>query len=50
MSEIRLPELGEDILDADVLKILVSVGDYVRENDSVLEIETEKATLDVPSE
>ena len=50
MSEIRLPELGEDILDADVLKILVNVGDYVRENDSVLEIETEKATLDVPSE
>ena len=50
MSEIRLPELGEDILDADVLKVLVSVGDYVQENDSVLEIETEKATLDVPSE
>jgi pyruvate dehydrogenase E2 component (dihydrolipoamide acetyltransferase) len=50
MSEIRLPELGEDILDADVLKILVNLGDYVRENDSVLEIETEKATLDVPSE
>ena len=50
MREIRLPELGEDILDADVLKVLVSVGDYVQENDSVLEIETEKATLDVPSE
>jgi len=47
--EFRLPSLGEGIEEADVLKVLVSEGDEIAVDQSVLEIETEKATLDVPS-
>ena len=49
MAEFVLPELGEGIEDADVLKVLVAVGDTVAVDQPLLEIETEKATLDVPS-
>ena len=44
-----LPDLGEDIEEADVLQVLVSVGEVVVLEQPVLEIETEKATLDLPS-
>jgi pyruvate dehydrogenase E2 component (dihydrolipoamide acetyltransferase) len=50
MADFRLPELGEDIEEADVLKVLVSEGDVVEAGQPVLEIETEKATLEVPAE
>lgn len=50
MSEYRLPNLGEDIEEADVLKIMVSEGDRVEVDQPLIEIETEKATLDVPAE
>ena len=48
-TEFRLPSLGEGIEEADVLKVLVSEGDEIAVDQPVLEIETEKATLDVPS-
>jgi pyruvate dehydrogenase E2 component (dihydrolipoamide acetyltransferase) len=48
-TEFRLPELGENIESGDVLKVLVSVGDIVAPNQPVLELETEKATIEVPS-
>jgi pyruvate/2-oxoglutarate dehydrogenase complex dihydrolipoamide acyltransferase (E2) component len=47
--EFRLPSLGEGITDADVLRVLVAVGDEVRADQTVLEIETDKATIDVPA-
>jgi len=47
--EFRLPELGENVEKGDLLKVLVSVGDVVSEDQAVLELETEKATLEVPS-
>lgn len=50
MTEFRLPELGEDIEEADVLKVLVSEGDAVEADQLLIEIETEKATLEVPAE
>lgn len=48
-TEIKLPDLGEGIEGGDVLKILVSEGDTIQEEQSVLEIETDKATIEVPS-
>ena len=48
--EFKLPELGENIEKADVVKVLVSVGDKVEVDQSLLEIETDKATVEVPSE
>lgn len=47
--EFRLPELGENVEKGDLLKVLVSVGDVISEDQPVLELETEKATLEVPS-
>lgn len=49
MQEMQLPELGENITSADVLKVLVKVGDTIKQDDIVLEIETDKATIEVPS-
>lgn len=44
-----LPELGENIVSADILKVLVKVGDVIEKEQSILEIETDKATIEVPS-
>lgn len=44
-----LPELGENITKATVIKVLINVGDEVEEEQSILELETDKATIEVPS-
>jgi pyruvate dehydrogenase E2 component (dihydrolipoamide acetyltransferase) len=48
-TEFRLPELGENIAKGDLVKVLVSVGDVISKDQAVIELETEKATLEVPS-
>ncbi len=48
-SAVLLPDLGEDIEEADVLQIYVRVGDLIAIEQPLIEIETEKATLDLPS-
>lgn len=47
--DIKLPELGENIAQGTVSKILVKVGDNVKKGQNVLELETDKAVLEVPS-
>lgn len=49
-NEIVLPELGEGIDQAKVLAVLVSPGDKVRKDQTIIEVETEKATAEVPSD
>ena len=44
-----LPELGESIESGDVVQVLVTVGDRIAAEQSVLEIETDKAVVEVPS-
>ena len=44
-----LPELGESIESGDVVQVLVAVGDRIAAEQSVLEIETDKAVVEVPS-
>jgi pyruvate dehydrogenase E2 component (dihydrolipoamide acetyltransferase) len=44
-----LPDLGEGITEGEVRKWLVKVGDAVEEHQNVLEIETDKAVVEVPS-
>jgi len=46
---INLPELGEGVDSVDVVAILVSVGDRIEEEQSLIEVETEKASVEVPS-
>ena len=47
--EFTLPDLGENVAEADVLRVLVSEGQHVELDQGLIEIETEKATLEVPS-
>lgn len=48
--EFKLPELGENLLSGIVAKILVSKGEPVKKGQPLLELETDKAVLEVPSE
>lgn len=48
-KEFKLPELGENIESADVLTVLVSEGDNITLEQSIIEIETDKATIEVPT-
>ncbi|MFZ6032065.1 MAG: dihydrolipoyllysine-residue acetyltransferase [Melioribacter sp.] len=48
--DFKLPHLGENINTADVVKVLVKEGDRVEVDQVILEIETDKATVEVPSE
>lgn len=47
--DFHLPDLGENILTADVVNVLVKVGDVIEADQGILEIETDKATIEVPS-
>ena len=47
--EFRLPELGEKIEAGDVVKVLVTEGDVIAIDQPVLEMETDKAVIEVPS-
>ena len=43
MSDITLPELGEGIDEATIINVFVSAGDAIKKEQSVIEIETDKA-------
>jgi pyruvate dehydrogenase E2 component (dihydrolipoamide acetyltransferase) len=49
MPDFKLPELGENVHGGDVLRVLVKSGDAVTAEQPVLELETDKATIEVPS-
>ena len=48
-TDFTLPDLGEDIAEAEVIGILVGVGDSIAADQPVIEVETEKANLEVPA-
>ena len=47
--EYKLPDLGEDIETGDVIGVFVSAGDKVTEDQALLEVETDKAAIEIPS-
>jgi pyruvate dehydrogenase E2 component (dihydrolipoamide acetyltransferase) len=49
LAEFVLPNLGDGVAHGDVLKVLVKPGDMLAVDQPVLELETDKATLEVPS-
>ena len=49
MAEFKVPELGENVAGGDVTSVLVKVGDTIAVDQNVLELETDKATVEVPS-
>jgi len=48
-TEFKIPELGENVTAGDVVRVLVSSGDTLAKDQPVLELETDKATIEVPS-
>ena len=48
-KEFKLQELGENIESADILNVLISAGDKIVLEQCGREIETDKATIEVPS-
>jgi pyruvate dehydrogenase E2 component (dihydrolipoamide acetyltransferase) len=48
-SDIKLPELGENVEEGDVVDVKVTVGATVHEGQALLEVEAEKSTVEVPS-
>jgi pyruvate dehydrogenase E2 component (dihydrolipoamide acetyltransferase) len=47
--DFKLPDLGENISSGDVVSLLVKEGDVVKPQQDVIEIETEKAVIPVPT-
>ena len=50
MADFILPNLGDGVAQGDVLKVLVKAGDSIKVDQAVLELETDKATIEVPSD
>ena len=47
--EFRLPDLGEGLTEGEIVKWLVKVGDSVEEGQPFVQVETDKAVIDIPS-
>lgn len=47
--DLKLPDLGEGVMEGEVVKWLVKPGDSVKEDQVVLEIMTDKATVEIPT-
>ncbi len=48
LVEVKVPDIG-DASEVDVIEVLVSEGDRIEKEDSLITLETDKATMDVPS-
>jgi pyruvate dehydrogenase E2 component (dihydrolipoamide acetyltransferase) len=48
-SEFKLPELGENISQGDLVRLMITPGTKVSEGQPVMELETDKAVVEVPS-
>jgi len=49
VQQFLLPDLGEGLTEGDILKWMVAVGDTVAVNDTIAEVETVKAAVELPS-
>ena len=48
-NELTLPEIGENITQGTVTKVLVKVGDTLKKGQNILELETDKAVVEIPA-
>ena len=49
IKEVKLPEVSDNVETGDVIKVLVAVGDKINIDQPVIELETDKASFEVPS-
>src|SRR5436190_15643430 len=47
--EFKLPDLGEGLTEGEIARWLVDEGQEIAEDDSLVEIQTDKATVEIPS-
>ena len=48
-DEFKLPDIGEGLVEGEIVKWLVAVGDTVEEDQPLVEVMTDKATVEIPS-
>ena len=49
MTDIKLPELGEGISSVEISDVLVKTGDNIKLDDPLIVVETEKASMEIPT-
>ncbi|MGH3648837.1 MAG: biotin/lipoyl-containing protein, partial [Micromonosporaceae bacterium] len=49
IKEFKLPDLGEGLTEGEILSWMVNVGDQVKLNQPIVEVETAKAAVEIPS-
>ena len=47
--ELKLPDIGEGVAEGEIVRWLVRVGDGVKEDQPLVEVMTDKATVELPS-
>ncbi len=47
--EFRLPDIGEGVVEGEVVRWMVKAGDTVHEDQPMVEVMTDKATVEIPS-
>ena len=47
--EVKLPDIGEGVAEGEIVRWLVAVGDTVREDQPLVEVMTDKASVEIPS-
>ncbi len=47
--EFKLPDIGEGVVEGEVVEWMVAVGDSIKEDDPILSVMTDKATVEIPS-
>ena len=48
IKDVKVPEISENVTSGKIVEILVKVGDSVAVDDVLLEMETEKAVVEIP--
>jgi pyruvate dehydrogenase E2 component (dihydrolipoamide acetyltransferase) len=49
LLEFKLPDIGEGVAEGEIVKWLVNAGDSVKEHQAIVEVMTDKATVEIPS-
>ncbi len=49
LKEFKLPDLGEGVTEGQIMRLMVAEGDLISEDQPLMEVETDKAAVVIPS-